>query len=295
MQTSHISQVPALTPLSLSHLCAKYLRAQFQNKLNSRSSGTSATPLAQPLLLPVALASELDIIAATLANAFSNCKGVGWDVTRYVDMLPKKPSKPGTKKAHEKEASLRRRYPPLDGVTASLPCIIVDMQGIILAWYLPGILTDSRQETGRLSECNVGGARKAAPIAGKLILNQAMVQQHPQVLANFSSPAALDWLDAASESNSILSAILAVIHPTLYDAGRQTVKCLRNTPEIDPQDVLSRWASVFSGVAVISNRSTPLHRDGSLRYQWPWDISGVWPWHCGGHIRTSVRAFGATF
>jgi hypothetical protein len=95
-----------------------------------------------------------------------------------------------------------------------------------------------------------------------------MVQQHPQVLANFSSPAALDWLDAASESNSILSAILAVIHPTLYDAGRQTVKCLRNTPEIDPQDVLSRWASVFSGVAVISNQSTPLHRDGSLRYQW---------------------------
>jgi hypothetical protein len=80
-----------------------------------------------------------------------------------------------------------------------------------------------------------------------------MVQQHPQVLANFSSAAALDWLDAASESNSILSAILAVIHPTLYDAGRQTVKCLRNTPEIDPQDVLSRWASVFSGVTVISN------------------------------------------
>jgi hypothetical protein len=60
-------------------------------------------------------------------------------------MLPKKPSKSGTKASHEKEASLRRRYPPLDGFTASLPCIIVDMQGIILAWYLPGILTDSRQ------------------------------------------------------------------------------------------------------------------------------------------------------
>ena len=79
------------------------------------------------------------------------------------------------------------------------------------------------------------------------------MQQHPQVSANFASPAALDWLDAISESNAILSAILAVIHPKLYDAGWQTTRHLRDTPEIDPQDVLSRWASVFSGVTVISN------------------------------------------
>jgi hypothetical protein len=78
----------------------------------------------------------------------------------------------------------------------------------------------------------------------------------------------LDWLDAISESNAIVSAILAVIHPKLYDAGWQTTKRLRETPEIAPQDVLSRWASVFSGVSVISNRSTPPHRDGSSRFNW---------------------------
>lgn len=72
MQTSLMSQTPALTPFSLSHLCAKYLRAQFQNRLNARSSGASATPLAQPLMLPVALASELDMIAALLLEAFFN-------------------------------------------------------------------------------------------------------------------------------------------------------------------------------------------------------------------------------
>jgi hypothetical protein len=76
MQTSRISQTPALTPLSLSHLCAKYLRSQFQDQLNSRlssyNSGSSVTPLAQPMMLPVALASELDIIAATLVDAFFN-------------------------------------------------------------------------------------------------------------------------------------------------------------------------------------------------------------------------------
>ena len=72
MQPSHISQTLTLTPLSLSHLCAKYLVSQFRNKLNARLLGASATPLAQPLMLPVALASELDIIAATLVDAFFN-------------------------------------------------------------------------------------------------------------------------------------------------------------------------------------------------------------------------------
>ena len=61
-----------LTKLDLAHLCAIYLRAQFQNKLNARSSGASATPLDPPLLLPVTLVSELDIIAATLVDAFFN-------------------------------------------------------------------------------------------------------------------------------------------------------------------------------------------------------------------------------
>lgn len=72
MQTSHVSQATALTPLSLSHLCAKYLRAQFQNKLNAHSSSAPAAQLPQPLMLPVPLASELDMIAATLVDAFFN-------------------------------------------------------------------------------------------------------------------------------------------------------------------------------------------------------------------------------
>jgi hypothetical protein len=72
MQTSRIRQIPALSPSSLSHLCARYLQVQFRNKLNGRSSGAFVSPPAQPLMLPVALASELDIIATVLVDAFSN-------------------------------------------------------------------------------------------------------------------------------------------------------------------------------------------------------------------------------
>src|ERR1700741_2059125 len=101
----------------------------------------------------------------------------------------------------------------------------------------------------------------------QLILNQATVQQYPQVSANFGSPAALDWLSAISESNAVSSAILAVIYPKLYDAGWQTAERLRDTPEIDSH-VLSQWASVFSGISVICNRDTPPHRDGYSRFHW---------------------------
>jgi hypothetical protein len=46
-----------------------------------------------------------------------------------------------------------------------------------------------------------------------------MSQLHPNVSANFHEAAALDWLNAISESNVVLSTILAIIHPILYDAG----------------------------------------------------------------------------
>jgi len=70
MQTSHMPQTPTLTSFDLLHLCARYLRAQFKYKLNTHLSGTPGVPLPLPLMLPVPLASELDIIAATLVEAF---------------------------------------------------------------------------------------------------------------------------------------------------------------------------------------------------------------------------------
>jgi hypothetical protein len=97
------------------------------------------------------------------------------------------------------------------------------------------------------------------------------VQQHPEVSASLDSPTALEWLDEISTSNIILSAVLAVIHPNLYDAGRETLIRLRNHAGIQQEDadhVLDRWTSAFSGVSVISNRISPLHRDGGSRPMW---------------------------
>lgn len=95
-----------------------------------------------------------------------------------------------------------------------------------------------------------------------------MVQECPQAGAPFKSPATLEWLDLLSESNSVLSAILAVIHPALYDAGRETFNCLRKDPRIERQDVIGKWTSVFNGVSVITNRNTQAHRDSYSAHHW---------------------------
>jgi hypothetical protein len=75
---------------------------------------------------------------------------IDWDATHYSQRLPKRPARPGTNTAKDSEASIRRSYPPWSdltaaGLTISSPCVVVDMDNVILAWYLPGALSDSRQ------------------------------------------------------------------------------------------------------------------------------------------------------
>ena len=95
-----------------------------------------------------------------------------------------------------------------------------------------------------------------------------MVQPHPEVSAIFRQTYALDWLDHVTESNSVLSAILAVIHPTLHKSGWETFNWLRQCAKIQPENVLHQWTSIFNGVAVIINCTTPAHQDSNTRKQW---------------------------
>ncbi|KAH9065021.1 hypothetical protein EDB87DRAFT_1574743 [Lactarius vividus] len=102
-----------------------------------------------PLMLPVHLISELDQMALTLVDAFMNCVKIEWDATHYVERLLKKFPRPGTAAADASEAIMRRQYPLWNESAANVPisgpCIVVDMQGVILAWHLPGILNGSWQ------------------------------------------------------------------------------------------------------------------------------------------------------
>ena len=68
------------------------------------------------------------------------------------------------------------------------------------------------------------------------------------------------WLQEMRECAAAISAILAVTHPQLFDAGCETLTHLpKQYPDL--ADFIEKWPFVFTAVTLISNRESPLHRD----------------------------------
>jgi hypothetical protein len=66
---------------------------------------------------------------------------------------------------------------------------------------------------------------------------------------------------------AIMSAVLSVVQPDLYKLNRESL--LRLSRREGLQELIAPWAFAFNAVSVISNRSSPAHRDrksGSKEY-----------------------------
>jgi hypothetical protein len=94
--------------------------------------------------------------------------------------------------------------------------------------------------------------------------------------ASLKHPGAHLWLSEMFEASALLSAILRVIHPALYECGRETIQRLHQHAELQP--ALEKWPSVFNAVTILSNRETPLHRDNHSRPQWYDMLTPVGPY-----------------
>lgn len=67
-----------------------------------------------------------------------------WSVVDYMEALVTK----GTRCSgmnEEVERRLRRLFPPGTTEMIAEPCVVVDSKGIILLWFLPGLLHRKRQ------------------------------------------------------------------------------------------------------------------------------------------------------
>lgn len=92
-----------------------------------------------------------------------------------------------------------------------------------------------------------------------------------EVSAALRTDRGLRWLQEIKESSALIGAVLAIIHPALYEAGIQALRTIAANPEIVEKggklpDVLAAWSSPFSGLSVINNRQTPVHRDNGGPY-----------------------------
>ena len=64
----------------------------------------------------------------------------------------------------------------------------------------------------------------------------------------------------------ILGGILNTIHPELYQTS--LAASLKLQGEEKHEVVLAKWGTTFSALSLISNRSSPLHRDTKSRQDW---------------------------
>jgi hypothetical protein len=108
---------------------------------------------------------------------------------------------------------------------------------------------------------------------GSLQLPTDMLEVSAPLKPGKAKPAATRWLSETAESFALMGALLHVVHPELYEAGRQIFRKLLEDPSqikegSAAKDVLKFWTSPFSGYNLISNRETPFHRDNFSRVAW---------------------------
>lgn len=84
---------------------------------------------------------------------------------------------------------------------------------------------------------------------------------------------ARQWVEQTQEFSALCGGLLAVIHPKMAESGWQALDKMVREPQTvknaaNVADALEHWTSPFSGISIISNRETPVHRDVNGRNSW---------------------------
>jgi hypothetical protein len=75
-----------------------------------------------------------------------------------------------------------------------------------------------------------------------------------------------DWLRTSNNFERFLNLTLSLIHPELFKCGLKILLELRQLGTT--LEIAEKWQSVYTGIAIISNRFTPSHRDCKGRPEW---------------------------
>ncbi|KAF9230587.1 hypothetical protein BU15DRAFT_69073 [Melanogaster broomeanus] len=167
-----------------------------------------------------------------MAKAYQNQRSFPIDIRRMAESLG--PNETGTNE--QKEQSLKERFPLEEAKEMILdPTLLLDQTGVVLAWYLPGVLSHEFQVSALLKDSN-------------------------------EDPGPRKWLQTSSLQTAILSASLFVMHPNLYSSGREALCKLGQSTEIEEmKSVLSEWSSVYSVTSVIVNQGNPISSGPKLQ------------------------------
>ncbi|GBE85939.1 hypothetical protein SCP_0804630 [Sparassis crispa] len=292
----HLIKMSNLSPMPLTDQIAGVLELMFHRKLHLATHAAHSAPSIEvPPSMPSALLLECNGIADALVKAIRNPVRLQWDIDRYCDSLSIQP----TGQNEVLEAELERKWPPPFGeseIRIDQPATLVDMHGRILAWILPRVLIPDRQtkmlQATRALHPAIAASKPSSTTAswrhnplyflppeecaqfsaGSLCLSPGWFQQvrehmesgRLETSASLKLEGGRSWLRDIHDSSALLGAILAVVHPTLYAAGRQCLGLIQQDPEL--REMALNWSSPFNALQVIANWETPFHRDSKTRY-----------------------------
>lgn len=100
------------------------------------------------------------------------------------------------------------------------------------------------------------------------------------------NPGVQEWLSKMGETHMLISGILRIIHPELYESSRLAIcRLAEGEASIPGRDfALRNWGTVFNAITIVANRYSPMHRDTQSRMQWFDILTSVGP--CQGGILT---------
>ena len=75
-----------------------------------------------------------------------------------------------------------------------------------------------------------------------------------------------DWVGLSNELEEFTNLALSLTHPNLFESGLLMLQRLRQLETT--KEIAEEWQSVYTGIAIISNRMTPSHRDTKGRPEW---------------------------
>ncbi|EAU80456.2 hypothetical protein CC1G_12549 [Coprinopsis cinerea okayama7 len=264
-----------------------------------RQRFSSGAPIPSQPLVPLPLQVECENIADTAYIALQNEETLDWSITDWYSKNRKRSAVADEKSINAMESA----FPPSSRVNRlgkpilrQTPCVVKDRNGRILTWYLPNSILPERQkeiedairwhssshESSPFLVRDNGNYRDHASLftqgedltfkPGVVTYSSAWpMQGHPDTLAPSANlknrrQGSLEFIERISESVAVLGAILAVIHPALFEMGLEMLAGLNSgiIPAGDLEHLrtlLKYWSSPFTAFSLINNRRTDLHRD----------------------------------
>ncbi|KAG2101092.1 uncharacterized protein F5147DRAFT_776821 [Suillus discolor] len=264
-----MNPIPADWALTTTHLASEYVSRQFCSIV-----GVMPKVLPPPEL-DVVLLMACSNLARRLTDAYLNPVTINFDMVQYSDALHIQET--GINPRHEQ--SLLERFPPVGQLMLEWPTVVLDKFGLIVLWYLPGVINETIQSISRTAakkekwhthESNFRTSEHSLtpgcinPSPGWFLQGHPAPKFHPEILATLKQDGST--ICQAIQRPVVLAATaLRVMHGGLYWSSLTTQLGLGlwadNNQFKDMGNCLRQWVSSFTVLAVMCNHCSPLHRD----------------------------------